>query len=132
MSRVGLLGLGAKRLKTADDEDLLLVGAFALVAASHEVLQELLLLICFIYLFKSLDALPLLLLGQLSLKALLGLGILVAVIESTERVERGLGEAFLKGLRASFVRFWPFDVVLDAVILLREKLIFLIDVRKLA
>lgn len=93
---VDLLGLRAKWLKAADDEDLLFVGALAQFASSDEFLEELFLLVSFIYLFKSLDPLPLLLLGQLTSQALLGLWIFVAVIESTERVERRLSEAFLQ------------------------------------
>ena len=118
MRRVVLFGLAAKWLEAADDEDLLPVRALVLLASSDEFLDELLLLVCFIYFLESLDSLPLLLLRQLSLEPLLGLRIFVAVIESTEGIERLLGEAFLQGLGALFVGVRPFDVVLDAVVLL--------------
>lgn len=95
MRRLGFLGLGAKWLKAADYEDLLFERALILFASGDEILQELLLLVCFIYFFESLDALLLLLLRQLSHQALLRLRIFVAVVESTERVERRLCEALL-------------------------------------
>lgn len=93
-------------------------------------------MVIFIYLFKSLDPLPLLLLCQLSLEPLLSLWIFVAVIETTEGVECGPGEAFLQRLRTLLVRIRAFYVILDAVVLLVNELllllVLLIDFRKLA
>ena len=99
VSRIDLLGLAAEWLEAPDNENLLLVHTLAILPTSHKVLQELLFLVAFIYFFQALDALTLLLLDQFALQALfsgcLGLRILIAVVESTERVVRSLSQPIM-------------------------------------